>query len=127
MSLSYYKRELDVLTGKGILALVDNCRKLEVLELDGVRKVGRETIEQILQMLADSRAVAKAVVSDEDGTYALREISLVGYSFVVEGNPLRLVDVDLTAGDDDEFGTYLASYIRARAIRADAMALRNGR
>lgn len=86
-----------MLTGKGILALVGDCRKLEVLELEDAKKVGRETIEEILQMLAESRAVAKAVVADGDGTYALREISLVGYSFVVEGNPLRLVDI--TASD----------------------------
>ena len=63
--------------------------------------MGRETIEEILQMLAlakQSRTLAKAVVSDEDGTYALREISLVGYPFIVTGNPLRLEDT--TASDD---------------------------
>ncbi len=60
-----------MVTGKGILALVRDCRKLEVLELEGAKNVGRETIEEILQMLAQSRAVAKAVVADGDGTYAL--------------------------------------------------------
>ena len=98
ISLSWYKRELDLLTGKGVLALVSECRQLEVLELNNVKRVGRETIEEILQMLArakESSAVAKAVVSDNDGTFALREIILKGYSFIVTGNPLCLQDLYL--------------------------------
>ena len=86
------------MTGKGVLALVSECRQLEVLELNNVKRVGRETIEEILQMLArakESSAVAKAVVSDNDGTFALREIILKGYSFIVTGNPLCLQDLYL--------------------------------
>ena len=49
-----------------------------------------ETFEEILQMLAQSSAVAKAVVSDDDETFALRKIILAGYPFVVTGKPLRI-------------------------------------
>lgn len=89
----YYKEELDGLSGKGILALVSICRRLEVLELENATRVGREVFEEILQMLAlakESNAVAKAVVSDDDETFALRKIILSGYPFVVTGNPLRI-------------------------------------
>eukprot|EP00985_Skeletonema_marinoi_P010075 scaffold4753_cov107-Skeletonema_marinoi.AAC.1 len=91
----YYKEELDRLSGKGILALVSDCRRLEVLELENAKRVGRETFVEILQMLAlarESSAVAKAVVSDDDGTFALGKIILAGYPFVVTGNPLLLED-----------------------------------
>eukprot|EP00984_Skeletonema_dohrnii_P005801 scaffold2051_cov71-Skeletonema_dohrnii-CCMP3373.AAC.1 len=91
----YYKEELDGLSGKGILALVSDCRRLEVLELENAKRVGREAFEEILKMLAlarESSAVAKAVVSDDDGMFALGKIILAGYPFVVTGNPLRLED-----------------------------------
>ncbi|KAK1743758.1 hypothetical protein QTG54_005355, partial [Skeletonema marinoi] len=77
----YYKEELDGLSGKGILALVSDCRRLEVLELENAKRVGRETFVEILQMLALARetsAVAKAVVSDDDGTFALVRLFLRG-------------------------------------------------
>ncbi|KAL7493050.1 hypothetical protein ACHAWT_002704 [Skeletonema menzelii] len=67
MECYYYKEELDLLTGKGIIALVSDCRRLEVLELKNAKRVGRETIEEILRMLAlakESSAVAKAVISE---------------------------------------------------------------
>lgn len=81
------------MSGKGILALVSDCRRLEVLELENAKRVGRDTFEEILQMLAlarESSAVAKAAVSDDDETFALRKIILSGYPFVVTGNPLRI-------------------------------------
>ena len=87
-----------MLTGRGVVALVNDCRQLEVLELSNVRRVEKESIEEILQMLArakESSAVARAVVSDNDGTFALREINLTGYSFIVTGNPLCLQDLYL--------------------------------
>lgn len=93
----YYKEELDMLTGKGIIALVSDCRRLEILKLKNAKRVGRETFEEILQMLArakESSAVAKAVVSDNDGTFALRKIILSGYNFIVTGNPLCIQDTD---------------------------------
>lgn len=83
------------MSGKGILALVSDCRRLEVLELENAKRVGRETFVEILQMLALARetsAVAEAVVSDDDGTFALGKIILAGYPFVVTGNPLLLED-----------------------------------
>ena len=87
-----------MLTGRGIIALISDCRRLEVLELCNAGRVGRETFEEILQMLArakESSAAARAVVSDNDGTFALSEIILKGYSFIVTGNPLCLQDLYL--------------------------------
>ena len=96
MSASWYKEHLDGLSGKGILSLIDNCRRLEVLELHNAQRVGRETFEEILQKLAvarESSAVAKAAtVSNDDDNYALRNILLAGYPFIIEGTPLRIID-----------------------------------
>lgn len=95
MSASWYKEHLDGLSGKGILSLIDNCRRLEVLELHKAQRVGRETFEEILQKLAvarESSAVAKAAVSNDDDNYALRNILLEGYPFVIAGKPLRIID-----------------------------------
>lgn len=96
MSASWYKEHLDGLSGKGIIALIDNCRRLEVLELHNAQRVGRETFEEILQKLAvarESSAVAKAAtVSNDDDNYALRNILLEGYPFIIEGTPLRITE-----------------------------------
>ena len=84
------------MSGKGILSLVTTCRRLEVLELENAKRVGRETIDEILQMLTrakESKMVAKAVVNEEEvDSFELRRITLSGYPFVVVGNPLRLED-----------------------------------
>lgn len=91
----YYNVNRDGLSGKGILSLIDNCRRLEVLELHKAQRVGRETFEEILQKLAvasESSAVAKAAVSNDDDNYALRNIILAGYPFVIAGAPLRIIE-----------------------------------
>lgn len=84
------------MSGKGIIALIDNCRRLEVLELHKAQRVRRETFEEILQKLAvarESSAVAKAAtVSNDDDNYALRSILLEGYPFFIEGTPLRITE-----------------------------------
>jgi hypothetical protein len=95
LSRSWYKEHLDGLSGKGIIALIDNCRRLEVLELHNAQRVGRETFEEILQKLAvarESSAVAKAAGSNDDDIYVLRNIIILGYPFVIAGKPLRIIE-----------------------------------
>lgn len=99
----YYNEAFDGLSGEGILALVSDCRCLEVLELSKARRIGRETFEEIIQMLAlanESRAMANAVASDDndDAKFALRNITLMGYPFVVTGWPLRISEINVECG-----------------------------
>lgn len=80
---------------------MSDCRCLEVLELSKARRIGRETFEEIIQMLAlanESRAMANAVASNDDAKFALRNITLMGYPFVVTGWPLRISEINVECG-----------------------------
>eukprot|EP00970_Alexandrium_tamarense_P017469 scaffold9658_cov201-Alexandrium_tamarense.AAC.5 len=59
-----------VLGGDNLIALVENCRHLEALELIA-RGIGRETTETILRMVSEG----------EEDSFALNEIELIGYPF----------------------------------------------
>ena len=84
MHSMFYKGLFDWLTGAGVISLVGGCRRLEVLELENVRRIERADFVTILSML------------DQDpGSFALRKIDLVGYPFVISGNPLAIVDNSL--------------------------------
>ena len=77
----FYKEELDWLTGAGIRALVRGCRRLEVLELEHALLIEKDDFVEILNTIAQ-----------DPGSFALRKIDLVGYSFTVSGHPLAVVD-----------------------------------
>jgi len=68
------------LTGVGFMNLVRGCRRLEVLELKNVSELTRRDFESILNMLAQDR-----------GSFALRQIDVVGYPFIIRSNPLSIV------------------------------------
>jgi hypothetical protein len=59
-----------ILGGDNLIALVENCRHLEALELIA-RGIGRETTETILRMVSEG----------EEDSFALNEIELIGYPF----------------------------------------------
>ncbi|EED88011.1 predicted protein [Thalassiosira pseudonana CCMP1335] len=77
---SFTERALENVNGSGVIALVENCRKLEVLELDNAKSVGREAFETIVQMLNEGNGGG-----GENGreSFALREIKLEGYPYAV--------------------------------------------
>jgi hypothetical protein len=77
-----YKAYLDWLSGAGVRDLVRGCRRLEVLELERSLNIERADFESILHM-----------VSQDPGSFALRKIDLIGYSFVIRDNPLSIVDM----------------------------------
>ncbi len=77
----FYKVDFDWLTGAGIRALVRGCRRLEVLELEHASRIEREDFESILNLLAQ-----------DPGSFALRKIDLIGYSFTISDHPLAVVD-----------------------------------
>ncbi|KAL3762963.1 hypothetical protein ACHAWU_001110 [Discostella pseudostelligera] len=68
------------LTGVGFMILIRGCRRLEVLELKNVSELTRRDFESILNMLAQDR-----------GSFALRQIDVVGYPFIIRSNPLSIV------------------------------------
>ena len=63
-------------TGTGVLALLDACEKLKVLELEHAKGVTKEDIQTIVN-LANKKGNGKFD--------CLRKIDLWGYPFVVEG------------------------------------------
>ena len=91
-SRSYYNSEKDLLSGEGVIALIRGCRRLEVLELEGSRKVGKDAFVTITNMVAQGGAasVGKSTGNDDEGEYALRKINLKGYPFVIVGFPFRI-------------------------------------
>ena len=84
----YYASSLDMLSGEGIKALVEGCRKLGVLELHHAKNVKRDTFVTML---------AQDASSNPENSFALRTINLVGYSFKITGWPLRIVDDEVYA------------------------------
>lgn len=80
---------LETVTGDTLTVLIESCRKLEVLDLRGARKVTREDFVSVLKMVAEGNAVASA---DGNKAFALREINLKGYEFDILSDPLRIVD-----------------------------------
>ena len=63
-------------TGKGVLALLEGCKKLEVLELEQARGVTKDDIQTIVN-LANKKGNGKFD--------CLKKVDLFGYPFVVEG------------------------------------------
>jgi hypothetical protein len=100
----YYQVSMlfDCLTDAGIIALVDGCRRLETLSLSDARKVTKNAFVTILDMIKQSNAASADGTSNKG--FALRKINLKGYSFVIRGSPLRIVDNDPWAGNP--FGVY---------------------
>ena len=97
-----YNAGRDYLSGDGVVNLIRKCRRLEIVELKDARNVTREHFEEILSMVEEG---------DDDEEFALRKINLegVGYTFIIEENPLRIVDkeahnnVQISAADLDRF------------------------
>ncbi len=78
-----YNIMLDTLSGAGVIGLVQACRRLEVLHLDGAKRVTRADFAAIIEMVSASNG-------DE---FALRKIKAAGdYPFLVASNPLRIVE-----------------------------------
>lgn len=88
VSSFYYKKELDGLTGAGILSLVEGCRNLEVLNLCGASNVSKDTFVTIANQVAQGEAASIG----GNGRYALRRINLRLYPFTVSGYPFRIED-----------------------------------
>jgi hypothetical protein len=76
------KDSLASLTGVGFMNLVRGCRRLEVLELKNVSQLTRRDFETILNMLAQ-----------DPGSFALRQIDVVGYPFIIRSDPLSIVEL----------------------------------
>ena len=99
-----YNAGRDYLSGDGVVNLISKCRRLEIVELEDARNVTREHFEEILSMVEQG---------DDEEEFALRKILLVGYKFIIEENPLRIVDkeaykearnnVQISAADLDRF------------------------
>ena len=70
----------DLLTNRGVVALVTGCHRLEYFSLAHAKKVTEDAFTVILDML-------------EQGGYALQKIDLEGYPFEITGNPLRLNNI----------------------------------
>lgn len=88
-----YNARSDLLTGEGVTALVRGCRRLEVLELDGARKVEKDDFVAITNMVAQNDAAAgKAGSNSDGGEFALRKINLKRYPFLITGYPFRIED-----------------------------------
>ena len=86
----YYDEGLDRVTGDGILALVEGCRKLETLEIWGAKRVNRSTFDTICSLVNQS-GVASA--GGGNGVYALRKIAIRGYPFIVsDDRPFTVED-----------------------------------
>lgn len=72
-------------TGKGVLALLEGCKKLEVLELEQAKGVTKDDIQTIVH-LANKKGNGKFD--------CLKKVDLWGYPFVVEGKKkLRIKDL----------------------------------
>jgi hypothetical protein len=80
----------DLLSDDGIIALVDGCRKLEYLKLSNAKRVTDNAFITILDMIEQASGASTANDTDRTDGYALRQIELVGFPFVISGNPLTL-------------------------------------
>ena len=86
---SCYESSRDGLTGVGVLALVEGCRHLEVLDLDSARNVSKDTFVTIASLVAQGNETASA---GGNGVYALRKITAKNYPFTISGFPFRIED-----------------------------------
>ena len=86
-----YSSFRDRFTGVGVLALVEGCRRLEVLELENARNVRKDTFVTIANLVVQGNEVASA---GGNGVYALRQINLKGYPFTVSDFPFRVEDTE---------------------------------
>ncbi|KAL7529470.1 hypothetical protein ACHAXR_002983 [Thalassiosira sp. AJA248-18] len=90
----YYDAEQDPLSGAGVIALVKGCRRLEVLEIEHSKQVRKEDFLTIMNMVAQDDAASDNAGSDGK-KFALRKIIVVGYPFVITGNPFSIEDVPI--------------------------------
>lgn len=86
---SCYESYRDGLTGVGVLALVEGCRRLEVLDLDSARNVSKDTFVTIANLVVQGSEAASA---GGNGVYALRQITVENYPFTISGFPFRIED-----------------------------------
>ena len=70
---------------------MEGCRRLEVLELESAKNVGKDTFVTIANLVVQGNEVASA---GGNGMYALRQIKLKGYPFTVSDFPFRVEDTD---------------------------------
>ena len=86
----YYDEGLDGVTGDGILAVIEGCRKLMTLEIWGAKRVSRNTFDTICSLVNQS-GVASA--GGGNGVYALQKIAIRGYPFIVsDDRPFTVED-----------------------------------
>ena len=70
------------LSANSITSFVRKCRRLEVLELIGVKTISRDDFAAILSMLEH----------DDNKLHAIRKIHLRGYPFVIGDKPFRITE-----------------------------------
>ena len=98
------------MSGAGIIALVKGCRRLEILELEKAKQIGKDAFVTILKMLAREDDAASLGTGSDGRDFALRKIELKGYPFVIRGSPFCIEDDQEMDPEPNPFRSYGHGY-----------------